>query len=273
MMLGEESEPARIWEEVGNEALRRGIKRIVMMGVFDAQGAHWETLGDAVEVSMNPDPKKLPMGGVRDDRYLPYRLAPDIEGGQEVLQRLRAAGINARAAPKFDWIHDTFLVIIRMFPHSVPIPTTVISMNARYDPHFHIKLGTTLRPMRYDGTLIIGSGGSVHNLYRNHWEHMFRFGDNFAQPVPPDPWALQFRQAVEDAILGNKGPEVRRALSRLMKHPRFRDAHGTDDHWMASLFVAGAAGGVEDQGPNTMMGECWELVNMCNTQYQLGPWN
>lgn len=31
MMLGEESEPARIWEEVGNEALRRGIKRIVMM--------------------------------------------------------------------------------------------------------------------------------------------------------------------------------------------------------------------------------------------------
>lgn len=31
MMLGEESEPARIWEEVGNEALRRGVKRIVMM--------------------------------------------------------------------------------------------------------------------------------------------------------------------------------------------------------------------------------------------------
>ena len=31
MMLGEESEPARIWEEVGNEALRRGIQRIIMM--------------------------------------------------------------------------------------------------------------------------------------------------------------------------------------------------------------------------------------------------
>lgn len=74
-------------------------------------------------------------------------------------------------------------------------------MSARYDPHFHIKLGTTLRPMRCNDTLIIGSGGSVHNLYRNHWEHMFRFNDNFAQPVPPDPWALQFRQAVEDAYI------------------------------------------------------------------------
>jgi aromatic ring-opening dioxygenase catalytic subunit (LigB family) len=31
MMLGEESEPAEIWREVGNEALRRGIKHIVMM--------------------------------------------------------------------------------------------------------------------------------------------------------------------------------------------------------------------------------------------------
>jgi hypothetical protein len=31
MMLGEESEPARIWENIGNECLRRGVKRIVMM--------------------------------------------------------------------------------------------------------------------------------------------------------------------------------------------------------------------------------------------------
>ena len=31
MMLGEESEPARIWEDIGNDCLRRGVKRIVMM--------------------------------------------------------------------------------------------------------------------------------------------------------------------------------------------------------------------------------------------------
>lgn len=31
MMLGEQSEPAKIWEGIGNEALRRGVKRIVMM--------------------------------------------------------------------------------------------------------------------------------------------------------------------------------------------------------------------------------------------------
>ena len=31
MMLGEESEPAELWHKVGNEAIRRGVKRIVMM--------------------------------------------------------------------------------------------------------------------------------------------------------------------------------------------------------------------------------------------------
>ncbi|KAF4548393.1 Catalytic LigB subunit of aromatic ring-opening dioxygenase-like protein [Elsinoe fawcettii] len=266
MMLGEESEPAEIWKQTGDEAIRRGIKRIVIMG------AHWETQGDLVEVSMNPKPTLLPVGAVRDERYLPYKVVPDLEGGERTLSLLKSAGFNARAAPKFDWIHDTFLIIIRMFPHCLPLPTTIVSMNARYDPHFHLKMGAALRPLRYEHTLIIGSGGSVHNLYRNHWKEMYLYKDNFAQPFPPGAWALSFRQSVEDVITGNTGPDLRRAITRLMKHPRYREAHGTDDHWMASLFACGAAGSIEDRGPNVMLGECWELVNMCNTQYQLGSW-
>jgi hypothetical protein len=46
-----------------------------------------------------------------------------------------------------------------------------------------------------------------------------------------------------------------------------------DDHFMSALFCAGAAGAKEDEGTrNTMKAECWELVNMCNTQFQLGEW-
>ncbi|KAH6618434.1 aromatic ring-opening dioxygenase family protein [Boeremia exigua] len=267
MMLGEESEPAKVWEQVGNEALRRGIKRIVMMG------AHWESPGDTIEISMNPGPKMLPVGSVKDSRYMPYKVQPDLEGGEKVIKLLKSAGFNVKAAPKFDWIHDTFLIIIRMFPHCVPLPTTIVSMNARYESHFHLKIGAALRPLRYEDTLIIGSGGSVHNLYRNHWSDMMLYRDNFSQPVPPGTWALEFRQAVEDNITNNTGPELRRAITRMMKHPRYKEAHGTDDHWMASLFAVGAAGGKEDEGPNTMIAECWELVNMCNTQYQLGSWD
>lgn len=81
---------------------------------------------------------------------------------------------------------------------------------------------------------------------------------------------------------------------RLMRHPLFRDAHGTDDHYAPVLFAAGAAGDQDDEGTkNTSPAEVWELEQMCNvsappscavdvgadkhgrvqTQFQFGEWH
>jgi aromatic ring-opening dioxygenase catalytic subunit (LigB family) len=185
---------------------------------------------------------------------------------------LTDAGFNASGNPSFDWIHDTYLVLIRMFPNGCP-PTVLVSMNARFDPHFHMAVGEALRPLRKEGYLLIGSGGAVHNLYRNYWLPMLRFSDNFAQEHPPEPWALEFRQSVEDVIRQNSGPGLRRAMTRLMKHPLYREAHATDDHFMAAMFVAGAAGDEEDEGVcGELKAETWELTNMCNSQFTIGSW-
>jgi len=197
-------------------------------------------------------------------------------------------------------IHDTYLVLIRMFPKGCP-PTTIISMNALFDPHLHVAVGAALRPLRAAAhkTLFIGSGGAVHNLYRNVWGPMLRHRDNFAQPTPPEPWALDFRQEVVDVFCagaaervpareaararpgatirsprGVGGSLLRRRATSLMKHPRFRDAHATDDHFMATMFVAGLCGGKGDEDMRGFMGaEDWELTNMCNSQFTLGDWN
>jgi aromatic ring-opening dioxygenase catalytic subunit (LigB family) len=185
---------------------------------------------------------------------------------------LRAEGFNAHGNDHFDWIHDTYLILIRMFPGGCP-PTVLISMNARFDPHYHMKVGSTLRSLRREGYLLIGTGGAVHNLYRNHWAPMLRFRDNFAQEALPDTWALEFRQAVEDAFSKNSGPSLRRAVTRLMKHPLYREAHATDDHFMSAMFVAGAAGDEEDEGTYAeLKAETWELTNMCNSQFTIGQW-
>ncbi|KAM5358921.1 hypothetical protein ACJZ2D_014871 [Fusarium nematophilum] len=101
---------------------------------------------------------------------------------------------------------------------------------------------------------------------------MIRFKDDFAQPMPPHAFALEFRQAIEDAVTQNKGPALRRAVTRLMKHPRYKEADGIDDHFVATMFAAGAAGSEDDVVQDAFLGECWELVNMCNCQYQLGSW-
>ena len=220
MMLGEESAPADFWLSVGEEAIRRGIEGVVLMG------AHWECLGDKIQVSTNPKPGKSPVAYVDPKWYKDYEINGSPELGKKCMSMLRKGGFDCEPNETFDYIHDTFLVLIRMFPHGCP-PCTVVSMNARFDPHYHMKMGSVLRPLRYENILLIGSGGSVHNLYRNHWSHMVLYRDNFAQYAPPEPWAMEFRQAFEDAMTGNSGPKLRRAMTRLMKHPLFRDAHAT----------------------------------------------
>jgi aromatic ring-opening dioxygenase catalytic subunit (LigB family) len=237
------------------------------------QGAHWDCSHDSLEVATNPNPGKSPVAYVNPEKYINYKLTPDIPTANRCISLLRADGFSVTGNDKFDWIHDVYLILIHMFPNVSP-PTTIISMNARYDPHYHVKIGSALRPLRKENYLLIGTGGAVHNLYRNRWAPMLRYRDNFAMETPPEDWALEFRQAVEDVITKNRGgPRLRRAMTRLMKHPRFRDAHATDDHFMAALFVAGLVGDWEDVGTKGELAvESWELTNMCNSQFTFGAW-
>ncbi|KAH9883342.1 Extradiol ring-cleavage dioxygenase, class III enzyme, subunit B [Xylariomycetidae sp. FL2044] len=301
MMLGEESASADYWKKAGDEALAHGVEHVVMMG------AHWATTLPGILISAHPNPGKSPVAYVAPSKYQSYALNPDLAFLPTIQSHLAAAGIPSRPCPDFDWIHDTYLVLIRMFPGGCP-PTTILSMNQRFDPHFHVGVGAALRPLRAwakHRTLFVGSGGAVHNLYRNVWMPMLRYRDNFAQPTPPEPWALDFRHEVVSALCpgheadvprdeavggrpvrsagagagagkgrkGAGGAALRRRITSLMKHPRYRDAHGTDDHFMATMFVAGLCGGIGDENMVSEMGaEDWELTNMCNSQFMLGSW-
>lgn len=137
------------------------------------KGAHWATLGDEIEVAANPTPAKSPVAYVDPKKYVPYKLNPDLPMASRCVGLLQKSGLKAKLNDKFDWIHDTYLILIRMFPDGCP-PTTIISMNARYDPHFHVKIGSSLRSLRREDVLFIGTGGAVHNLYRNNWFQMLR---------------------------------------------------------------------------------------------------
>lgn len=227
-------------------------------------------------MAANPKPNKSPVAYVHPSKYVSYPLNPDLAMASRVVSLLQAEGFKAKLNSSFDWIHDTYLILIRMFPNGCP-PTTIISMNARYDPYFHLKVGSTLRPLRAEkDVLFIGTGGAVHNLYRNKWAPMIQYRDNFAMETAPGAWALDFRQEFEDAFTKNQGPALRRAATMLMKLPGYRDAHATDDHFMSALFVAGLCGDWEDQQIDTvgeLGAEDWELTNMCNSQFTLGEWS
>jgi hypothetical protein len=55
---------------------------------------------------------------------------------------------------------------------------------------------------------------------------------------------------------------MKQGVIRLMKHPYYRDAHGTDDHYMPTCFIAGVVGEEEDREDKGVLGaELWELVS------------
>jgi hypothetical protein len=138
------------------------------------------------------------------------------------------------------------MILKWMFPGGKSLPHVIVSHNARFDPvrtlvsctrrapllspstrtsqHYHLKIGAALRPLRQCKTLLIGSGGAVHNLYRNNWHQVIMYRDNLAQERPPEQWAIDFGEAFSDVITNNTGPALRRGLARLMQHPQYRDA-------------------------------------------------
>lgn len=205
----------------------------------------------------------MPLANVHQDHWAKWKPNPDLETGRRAIQMLQNAGFEVEEDSKFEWMIDVFPVMIGMFGDHSP-PVTVISQNSHWDPFYHIRIGSALRSLRREGYLIIGSGGGTHNLYRAEWKFMLKYKDNFAMEKTPDEDSIEFRQSLEDIICNNGGgPELRRGLARLMKHPYFREAHGTDEHYVSACFVAGAIGEPEDRGSKGILGaEAWELVRI-----------
>jgi aromatic ring-opening dioxygenase catalytic subunit (LigB family) len=211
---------------------------------------------------MNPKPSFMPLANVHRDRWADWKPNPDLETGRRAIQMLRNAKFEVEEDSEFEWMIDSFPVIIGMFGDKSP-PVTIISQNSYWDPFYHIRIGSALSSLRRERYLIIGSGGGTHNLYRAEWKFMLQYKDNFAMEKPPDGDSIEFRQSLEDVICKNGGgPELRRGLARLMKHPYFREAHGTDEHFVSACFVAGAIGEPEDRVSKGILGaEAWELVS------------
>lgn len=218
-MMGEQSEPAAYWEEVGRRAIECGVERLVF------QGAHWHPDTPDFLVATNPRPPKQPVAWVEPRKYLDFHVDVDVAFSEHIIDTLQSKGIAARAAPDFEIIHDTLLILRWMFPRGRSLPLSIISTNGFFDPHQNLALGTALSHLRDEKCLIIGSGGAVHNLYRLNYSSAIFWKDTFAQEREPEQWAIDFGQAVTDSIRRYSGPKLRRALVSLMESPQYRDAH------------------------------------------------
>lgn len=152
--------------------------------------------------------------------------APDL--ATSVAGLLAGAGEHLHQDPDRGLDHGAYVPLVEMFPEA-DIPVLQLSMPT-LDPQRLFALGRRLAPLRDEGTLIVGSGFTTHNL---RWFNP-RAG---ADGTPPTPSSEFDHWAAETMAAG----DVDSLLDFLAKAPAAHEAHPRTEHW-APLYVAlGAA--------------------------------
>ncbi|MDE9366939.1 class III extradiol ring-cleavage dioxygenase [Luteipulveratus sp. YIM 133132] len=190
--------------------------------------AHWEAAPVALS-STTGAPLLYDFWGF-PERYYQVRYdapaAPDLARDVEALVRQPGVPVHRDESRGLD--HGAYVPLKEMYPDA-DIPVLQMSMPT-LDPQQLFALGRRLAPLRDDGTLVVGSGFTTHNL---HWFDPSAGAD----AAPPTP-SSEFDAWAAETVAGG---DVDALMDFLHRAPAAQEAHPRTEHW-APLYVAlGAA--------------------------------
>lgn len=185
--------------------------------------------GEIVEVSTAETPPLLfDYYGFPPHTYeLTYPASGSPGLGRRIGELLADAGIVHRFDDQRGFDHGVFVPLLLMYPDA-DIPVVQVSLRSDLDAGFHLDLGAALAPLRREGTLILGSGLSYHNMAA------FMTSDAASSSSVFDTWLTSACEA---------RPEHRRQLlTEWEMAPAARLAHPREEHLLPLMVTAGAAG-------------------------------
>ncbi|PTQ50867.1 MAG: hypothetical protein HSCHL_2474 [Hydrogenibacillus schlegelii] len=199
--------------------------------------AHWTTRHPTV--SMTDGPYET----IHDFYGFPealYEVTYPARGSKAVAERVRtslaAAGFSVSVDPARGLDHGAWVVLRRLFP-AADVPVVQASVVPGYAPEQLFRIGEALRPLRREGVLLIGSGGTVHNLMSLRW----------TEAEEAEAWAVDF----DDWLLEKT---IRRDVAALFDYrraaPHALRAVPTPEH-LAPYWIALGAG-LPDQTPEVL---------------------
>ncbi|WP_409344501.1 dioxygenase [Paenibacillus sp. MBLB4367] len=150
--------------------------------------AHWESgvqaVGGAEQYETIYD-----FGGFPDEMYqIKYPARGDMEIAREVASLFAAKGIPSRIDENRGLDHGSWVVLRLLYPQA-EIPVIALSVNRQLTNEQQYRIGSALASLREQDILIVGSGGTVHNLRRVSW------GAEKA-----DDWALRFDDWLKEKL-------------------------------------------------------------------------
>lgn len=217
--------------------------------------AHWlagvQRIGSAERYETLHD-----FGGFPDELYqirYPARGSQEIAG--DVQRLLAEKGIPSVLDGDRGLDHGAWVVLRLLYPEA-DMPVVAMSVNPRLQPHEQYAVGQALAPLRQDGVLIIGSGGTVHNLA----------AIRFREDGTVDPWAASF-----DDWLAQRLPAW--DLAAIWRYAELAPGaalavppHGSE-HFAPLLYAMGAA---DNQRRAQLLHRSYRYGNLSQSVWQFG---
>ncbi|KQY82157.1 MFS transporter [Paenibacillus sp. Root52] len=206
--------------------------------------AHWEATMQQVS-SVAEYETIYDFGGFQPELYqIKYPAQGHAETTTEVERLFTEAGIPVQTDDVRGLDHGAWVVLRLLYPDA-DIPVVALSVNRYLTGEQQYQVGQALASLREQDVLVIGSGGTVHNLRRLNW------GSNEI-----DPWALEFDHWLQDK-LENWDTESLFAYDTLA--PSAQAAVPTPEHFVPLLIAMGAG---DRNKQATLMFKAYQLGNL-----------
>ena len=192
--------------------------------------AHWEE-GQPVRVGGAKRHRALhDFSGFPEPLYeLRYPAPGDPDLAAEIVEGLVASGVPAALDPTRPLDHGVWVPLRFLYPDA-DVPIVHVALPRPRGPRAVSRIGSALAGLRDRGTLLVGSGGAVHNLSRISFDRR--------DAAPPD-WARAFDRWLSERIAGQ---DLEGLIGWREQAPDAEAAHPTTEHLDPVFFVAGAAG-------------------------------
>lgn len=217
-------------EHAANHSLRSLREKLAPPKAIVIISAHW--IESPIGITSAASHQMIyDFSGFPDALYqLTYPAKGDPALARQIAQQLERSGFSVTLDQERGLDHGAWVPLMLIYPTAeIPVIQVSLPMGTLRES---AKLGEALAPFREQGVLIIGSGGSEHNLRAMNREER------------TDVWAKKFEHWLQQHV---EGAHFDRVVNPKQFTPLFEQAHPTPEHF-APLVVAWAAGGKSKPG-------------------------
>lgn len=174
----------------------------------------------------------------------------------EIQNKFKKLGISFELDSKRGLDHGAWVVLRLLYPDA-DIPVISMSINPNLSPDEQYKVGKSLSELREKDVLIIGSGGTVHNLRELNWGKDNKGIDNWALDF--DEWLSSHLKNWDLASLYN--------YQSIAPHAELAVPPYGIEHFVPIFYAMGAA---DNQQTSKLLHRSYRYGNLSHSVWQFG---